>query len=532
MASLFLLPPAHMKVVARVRPMLRGETAKGSGSCVNIIVGGTTASKNIQIDDHLFQVDRVYDERVSQRDIFHKELGNKIADLFEGHDVTAFACGAPTSGKSFTMEGSAKSPGLIPRAMVKLFQVGKEQVADFRVEVALHEIYQHKVLDLLAAKANQDDVSVCATSDDRLVLQGLTSKHIGSNDDFIALYERACKRRRGTTSYHSRGNRSHFVLQVRVESRGFDGLVRSGCLHMMDLASQDDICPTAQESASMLLGMQPYDESLVSRILVDRVTNSNLALMICTISPARSLLKDTLEALQHAAKKKQVVGTTPLSSFELTPKAKSSKSPTLDTTAPWSKKRCDCGSGMVAMKKLKFQDDEKLTGDAVGCSQAIAKPRTSHGGDSNPSVSKGSIKHILTMAMDYEKRGKGRTAIALYMVARDLLDEPNTKLEARIQELAQSFPPTPCNFTTSASLTVKSRVQTILEADVLHTLNHGPKSMLLEFQGIGEKKAAKILAGRADIKYASMNDLIKAGMGEKQVTQFHQLNVESQLRLL
>ncbi|RHY28039.1 hypothetical protein DYB32_006314 [Aphanomyces invadans] len=469
MASLFLLPPPHMKVVVRVRPMLAAEVKKGSTRCVDVISTSNTCQQ-VQIDDHVFDVDRVYDERINQRDFFHKEFSSLIPTLFDGNNVTVFACGASGSGKTFTMEGAgrtvAKNPGLVPRIMQKVFQYGQQQVANYRVEMSFVEVHNNKVMDFLAPTAHkfhQEELSLSTSPCGRVIVDNLIARHILSFDDFQGLYERACKtRRKGTATYHTRSSRSHSLLHVRVESRGFDGLVRVGHLHLVDLAGQDDICPTVQESACMMLDMQPLDEVPIARLLADSVAHSSIAVMVCTVSSASVVARDTLQVLQHAAKKQQIVPPTAL-----------------------------------------------------------------------PRKAKESMKQLLTMAVDFEKRGKARPAMLLYMQATMLLDTPNEKLQARIRSLMSALPTADVHEVLQPSNhSVHDAVQHILEEDILDTFNHGSMAALMAFQSIGEKKAMKIIRGRDKVEYTCIHDLMKAGMGEKQVVRFEQLNVAARLSLL
>ncbi|RHY07709.1 hypothetical protein DYB25_008918, partial [Aphanomyces astaci] len=310
-------------------------------------------------------------------------------------------------------------------------------------------------------KLHQDELSLSTSASGRVVVDGLITRRIASFADFEALYERACKfRRKGAATYHAKSSRSHSLLHVRVESRGFDGLVRVGHLHLIDLAGHDDICPTVQESASMMLDMQPLDESPVARLLADSVAHSSIAVMVCTISPASVVVKDTLEALQCAAKQRHVVVASP-------------------TAAP-----------------------------------------------------KEGIKHLLAMAVDFEKRGKARPALALYRQATLLLDTPNEKLQARMQALAAAMS-TPESEVDGSKRPLHATVQRILEEDILHTFNHGSMAALMALQSIGEKKAAKIIKGRENrVHFTSIRDLMNVGMGEKQVVRFQQLNVAARLSSL
>ncbi|ETW05664.1 hypothetical protein H310_03386 [Aphanomyces invadans] len=582
MASLFLLPPPHMKVVVRVRPMLAAEVKKGSTRCVDVISTSNTCQQ-VQIDDHVFDVDRVYDERINQRDFFHKEFSTLIPTLFDGNNVTVFACGASGSGKTFTMEGAgrtvAKNPGLVPRIMQKVFQYGQQQVANYRVEMSFVEVHNNKVMDFLAPTAHkfhQEELSLSTSPCGRVIVDNLIARHILSFDDFQGLYERACKtRRKGTATYHTRSSRSHSLLHVRVESRGFDGLVRVGHLHLVDLAGQDDICPTVQESACMMLDMQPLDEVPIARLLADSVAHSSIAVMVCTVSSASVVARDTLQVLQHAAKKQQIVPptalprkSTPVSSppstvspsfstslrptLELTPKTRPAASPSMDTPTPCAKRRRDespLSNPTKSMKRFRLQQESSpLPTDqfTVGSNdhrnvttrrlQPLIDSRVEPGRaflHRPPQLAKESMKHLLTMAVDFEKRGKARPAMLLYMQATMLLDTPNEKLQARIRSLMSALPTADVHEVLQPSNhSVHDAVQHILEEDILDTFNHGSMAALMAFQSIGEKKAMKIIRGRDKVEYTCIHDLMKAGMGEKQVVRFEQLNVAARLSLL
>ncbi|KAF0746569.1 hypothetical protein AaE_008073, partial [Aphanomyces astaci] len=188
-----------MKVVVRVRPMIPSEAKKGSTCCVKVVRASSCKPHQVQVDDHLFDVDLVYDERLNQRDLFYKEFANLIPTVFDGTNVTVFASGASGSGKTHTMEGTAKNPGVVPRTMQKVFQFGQQQVATYRVEMSFVEIHNDKVMDFLAAtttKLHQDELSLSTSASGRVVVDGLITRHIASFADFEALYERACKFRR------------------------------------------------------------------------------------------------------------------------------------------------------------------------------------------------------------------------------------------------------------------------------------------------------------------------------------------------
>ena len=84
--------------------------------------------------------------------IYQKTAAPLIESVFEGVKATCFAYGQTGSGKTFTMEGSEALPGLVPRAMARVFEVVGERSANYKHEcfLSMIEIYNEQIRDLLA----------------------------------------------------------------------------------------------------------------------------------------------------------------------------------------------------------------------------------------------------------------------------------------------------------------------------------------------------------------------------------------------
>ena len=73
--------------------------------------------------------------------------------MLEGYNATIMAYGQTGSGKSFTMQEDPDHIGIIPRAIVHIFE-GKEADEDrdtaYSVHVSYVEIYNEEIRDLLS----------------------------------------------------------------------------------------------------------------------------------------------------------------------------------------------------------------------------------------------------------------------------------------------------------------------------------------------------------------------------------------------
>src|ERR1700730_15808524 len=69
----------------------------------------------------------------------------------EGYHGTVFAYGMTGTGKTFSMQGTASSPGVIPLAITDIFSYIRETPSrEFLLRVSYLEIYNEKIHDLLS----------------------------------------------------------------------------------------------------------------------------------------------------------------------------------------------------------------------------------------------------------------------------------------------------------------------------------------------------------------------------------------------
>lgn len=66
-------------------------------------------------------LDRVYNESMSTADIFNTEAKKLVLSALDGYNVTIFAYGQTSSGKTYTMRGSNNNLGIIPLALNEIF---------------------------------------------------------------------------------------------------------------------------------------------------------------------------------------------------------------------------------------------------------------------------------------------------------------------------------------------------------------------------------------------------------------------------
>lgn len=64
-----------------------------------------------------------------------------VITAMEGINVTVFAYGQTSSGKTFTMRGTELQPGLTPLAVGQVFDyIGRDQSRDYQISVSYLEV--------------------------------------------------------------------------------------------------------------------------------------------------------------------------------------------------------------------------------------------------------------------------------------------------------------------------------------------------------------------------------------------------------
>ena len=138
-----------VKVVVRVRPFNQAELAKGSSQCVRAMdehvlvfdpneegesVGflpmnqnGRKRNQSINVlqrraRDLRFIFDRVLDKNASNKEVFEHTTQSITEGVLNGFNCTVFAYGATGAGKTFTMLGTPKTPGVVFQTMMDLYR--------------------------------------------------------------------------------------------------------------------------------------------------------------------------------------------------------------------------------------------------------------------------------------------------------------------------------------------------------------------------------------------------------------------------
>ncbi|VDP90349.1 unnamed protein product [Echinostoma caproni] len=186
-----------------------------------------------------FTFNRVFRPGATQLDVF-EEIRPLIASCVDGYNVCIMAYGPTGSGKTYTMQGVQKDPGVGMRAVSELFELCQplQGIWEVQVSVAMLEIHNEVVYDLLG-----DQIRPVKLSDDgtEIRLIDAEEKVATSEQDMLFWIAKGHKRRKVTaTKLNVESSRSHHIIRLQLVLQSlFEKTRRSSSLILCDLAGSE-----------------------------------------------------------------------------------------------------------------------------------------------------------------------------------------------------------------------------------------------------------------------------------------------------
>ncbi|KAK3104135.1 hypothetical protein FSP39_024670 [Pinctada imbricata] len=102
---------------------------------------------------HEFHFDYIFKNTATQEEVFDVAAKSIVDGFLNGYNGTIFAYGQTGTGKTYTVEGSAKQykqRGLEPRSLSRIYkELEKRTEEDISIHISFLEIYQEVGYDLL-----------------------------------------------------------------------------------------------------------------------------------------------------------------------------------------------------------------------------------------------------------------------------------------------------------------------------------------------------------------------------------------------
>ncbi|XP_075072932.1 kinesin-like protein KIF19 isoform X1 [Mixophyes fleayi] len=282
-----------------------------------------------------YMFDVAFDYTATQDTVYRLTTKGLIEGVISGYNATVFAYGPTGCGKTYTMLGTDREPGIYIRTLNDLFKAIEETSDDMEYEVLMSylEIYNEMIRDLLNPALGYLDLR----EDSKGVIQvaGITEVSTINAKEIMQLLMKGNKQRtQEPTAANKTSSRSHAILQVTVRQKNriknITQEVRVGRLFMIDLAGSERASQTQNRGQRMKEGAHinrsllalgncinalsdrggnkyvNYRDSKLTRLLKDSLGGNSRTVMIAHISPASSAFEESRNTLAYADRAKNI----------------------------------------------------------------------------------------------------------------------------------------------------------------------------------------------------------------------------------
>ncbi|TKY62515.1 Kinesin-related protein 11 [Spatholobus suberectus] len=320
----------NVTVTVRFRPLNPREIRQGEE--IAWYADGETIVRNEYNPSIAYAYDRVFGPTTTTRQVYDVAAQHVVSGAMEGINGTVFAYGVTSSGKTHTMHGDQRSPGIIPLAVKDAFSIIQETPnREFLLQVSYLEIYNEVVNDLLNPAGQNLRIREDAQG---TYVEGIKEEVVLSPAHALSLIAAGEEHRHvGSTNFNLLSSRSHTIFTLTIESspcgENSEGeAVTLSQLNLIDLAGSESskaettgmrrregsyinkslltlgtvISKLTEDKASHI----PYRDSKLTRVLQSSLSGHGRVSLICTVTPSSSSTEETHNTLKFAHRAKYI----------------------------------------------------------------------------------------------------------------------------------------------------------------------------------------------------------------------------------
>ncbi|KAH7854696.1 hypothetical protein Vadar_016880 [Vaccinium darrowii] len=320
----------NVTVTVRFRPLSPREIRQGEE--IAWYADGETIVRNEHNPTIAYAYDRVFGPTTTTRHVYDIAAQHVVSGAMEGINGTIFAYGVTSSGKTHTMHGDQRSPGIIPLAVKDAFSIIQETPSrEFLLRVSYLEIYNEVVNDLLNPAGQNLRIREDAQG---TFVEGIKEEVVLSPAHALSLIAAGEEHRHvGSTNFNLLSSRSHTIFTLTIESSPCGdncegGAVNLSQLNLIDLAgsesSKAETTGVRRKEGSYInkslltLGTViskltdgraahvPYRDSKLTRLLQSSLSGHGRVSLICTVTPSSSSTEETHNTLKFAHRAKHI----------------------------------------------------------------------------------------------------------------------------------------------------------------------------------------------------------------------------------
>ncbi|CAM8966823.1 unnamed protein product [Rhodiola kirilowii] len=255
--------------------------------------------------------DRVFGPTTTTRQVYDTAAQHAVNGAMEGINGTIFAYGVTSSGKTHTMHGNQRSPGIIPLAIKDVFSIIQETPnREFLLRLSYLEIYNEVVNDLLNPAGQ--NLRIREDSQGTFV-EGIKEEVVLSPAHALSLIAAGEEHRHvGSTNFNLQSSRSHTIFTLNlIDLAGSEsskaettGVRRKeGSYINKSLLTLGTVISKLTDGRATHI---PYRDSKLTRLLQSSLSGHGHVSLICTVTPSSSSSEETHNTLKFAHRAKHI----------------------------------------------------------------------------------------------------------------------------------------------------------------------------------------------------------------------------------
>ena len=295
-------------------------------------------------------LDQVIQPSSTNKLIFEELFKPNIYHVLNGINMTIFAYGQTSTGKTYTMQGEfPNNPGIIPLTLEEIFdQIKKDKdIIDPQISVSFIEIYNESINDLLdSTKINLD---LRETVNKEVIVNNLTEIKISNHEQALNLLIKGNESRIvASTKLNEKSSRSHCIFRLNIEitknvkknifgEEETEKILLKNHINLIDLAGSENSSKTgcvgqrlkegsninksllalsnvinklSQNSGNNNANSQNffvnYRDSKLTRLLQNSLGGNSKTTIICTITDDGEHYNETMNTIHFGNKAKNI----------------------------------------------------------------------------------------------------------------------------------------------------------------------------------------------------------------------------------
>ena len=286
----------------------------------------------------IFTFDSVITPTMTNKDIFDKLIKQSLTSLLKGINVTIFAYGQTSTGKTFTMKGDTKNnEGLIPLSIKEIFNSLNSKdssITKYIVKVSYSEIYNETVNDLI--DSSKKNLEIRESAPKGIFVNNLSEITVTNVEKAMQLLNKGESNRIiAETKLNEKSSRSHTIFKINIEfflkdkNNNNKEKKYNAQLNLVDLAGSENVSKAKCEGMRVkeggninksLLALSNvinklsqnnkpfvnYRDSKLTRLLQTALGGNSKTSIICTMVDDNSHYSETLNTLHFGIKAKNV----------------------------------------------------------------------------------------------------------------------------------------------------------------------------------------------------------------------------------